>query len=104
MAETASNVGAQRAVAVVVLLVAGILSLPVSAFFFDGEGSENWILPVALLAMAVLGAVVGRLLPGLGGAGASVARSAWIGAVVGVVASLAGFVIFFLLISGLDGA
>ncbi len=38
----------KRALAVVAILVAGILSLPLAALPFSSEGSENWILPVAL--------------------------------------------------------
>ena len=45
------------------LLAAGILSLPVAASLFDEQGSENWILPVQLGGMAVVGALVGTLLP-----------------------------------------
>ena len=91
-------------VAVVILVVAGVLSLPVAAAFFDGEGSENWILPVQVLAMAIIGAIVGRLLPGLAGAGATASRSVWVGAAVGIAAALVGLVLFFLLLSGFDGA
>ena len=86
------------------LLVLGIFSLPVTAYFFDGEGSENWIIPVAVLLMAVLGAIVGSMLPGIAGPGASQQRGAIIGAVVGVVMLVLGIVVFFVLLSGFDGA
>ena len=92
------------ALAVVVLLVLGVLSLPVSAALFDGEGSENWIVPVAVVLMAVLGAVVGSLLPGLAGPGASQQRAAVVGAAVGVEMLVLGIAVFFLLLSGFDGA
>jgi len=85
-------------------LVLGIFSLPVTAYFFDGEGSENWIVPVAVLLMAVLGAVVGSMLPGLAGADATQQRGALIGAAVGVGMLVLGIVVFFLLLSGFDGA
>jgi hypothetical protein len=91
-------------VALVVLLAAGIVSLPVAASFLDGESTENWILPAQLVAMAVIGAVVGRLLPGLAGADASARRAIILGLVTGVVMALVGVVIFFLLLSGFDGA
>jgi hypothetical protein len=93
----------QRVVAVIVLLVAGVLSLPVVAYFFDGQGSENWIVPVQLLVMALLGAVIGRAL-GLAGPHATATRSAVVGAVTGVVCAIVGVVLFFLLLSGFDGA
>ncbi len=100
----AARPGAQRLAALVILLVLGVLSLPVTAALFDGEGSENWILPVQLAAMALVGAVVGRLLPGLAGADADRTRATWIGVLVGVVAAVVGVVLFFLLLSGFGGA
>jgi len=94
----------QRVIAVLVLLVAGMMSLPAVAYFLDGQGSENWIVPVQLLAMALLGAAVGRALPGIAGAGAPAGRAMLVGALVGVLASIVGVVLFFLLLSGFDGA
>ena len=99
-----TSVAGQRWGAVLILLVLGVLSLPVTAYFFDGEGSENWIVPVALLLMAVLGAVVGSMMPGLAGAGATQQRGALIGAAVGVAMLVLGIVVFFVLLSGFDGA
>ena len=96
--------GAQRVLALVLLLVAGVLSLPVVAYFFEGQGTENWIVPLTLLVMAGLGAVVGRLLPGLAGAGATPRRAVVVGALTGVLMVIVGVVIFFLLLSGFDGA
>jgi hypothetical protein len=99
-----TSVTGQRWLAVVILLVLGVLSLPVSAAFFDGEGSENWIVPVAVALMLLLGAVVGSLLPGLAGSGATQRRGALVGAAVGVAMLVLGIVVFFLLLSGFDGA
>ena len=45
----------QRIVALVVLLAAGIVSLPLSAYFVDEWFSENLILPAALGGMVLLG-------------------------------------------------
>jgi hypothetical protein len=98
-----TSVAGQRWGAVLILLVLGVLSLPVTAFFFD-ENAENWIVPIAVLLMAVLGAVVGSMLPGLAGAGATQQRGALIGAAVGVAMLVLGIVVFFLLLSGFDGA
>jgi hypothetical protein len=98
------SAGAQRGVALVVLLAAGIISLPIAAYFLDGQSTENWIIPAQLVAMALIGAVVGRLLPGLAGVGATPRRAAVVGAVTGVVMAFVGVVIFFLLLSGFEGA
>ena len=80
MVDAGTGTVAQRAGAVLLLLVAGILSLPVAAAFLDGEGAENWIIPAQLGGMVLIGAVVGALLPGLAGAGTSSGRAARIGA------------------------
>ncbi len=93
----------QRLVALVILAAAGIVSLPLSAYFVD-EVSENLILPAALGGMVLLGAVVGALLPGLARAGSSRARAARVGAIIGVVVTIVGTLIFFLMLSGFDGA
>ena len=98
------GVGAQRAVAVVVLLVAGILSLPLAAAVFDGEGSENWIIPAQVVGMLVAGALVGAALPGLAGAGATRSRGVRIGMVYAVGAAVVGVVLFWVLLNGFDGA
>lgn len=97
-------VSVQRVVAVVTLLVLGVLSLPVVAFFLDGEGTENWIVPVQLLLMAGVGALVGRLVPAVAGEGASRNRATVIGAALGLGAALIGLLIFFVLLSGFGGA
>lgn len=94
----------QRIGALVILLVLGMLSLPVTAYFLDGEGTENWILPVAVVVMAVVGAVVGVALPGLAGDGATTSRSVLIGAIVGIAMLVLGVIVFFLLLNGFSGA
>ena len=38
-----------------VLLVLGVLSLPAAAYVLDAPGTENWIVPVQLVAMAAIG-------------------------------------------------
>jgi hypothetical protein len=96
--------GLQRLVAVVVLFAAGIVSLPLAAFAFDGEGGENFILPAQLAGMAVLGGVVGYLLPGLAGDAPSTRRAVWVGVGVALLLAVLGVVFFFLLLNGFDGA
>jgi hypothetical protein len=94
----------QRVAALVVLVVLGVLSLPLVAAILDGEGTENWIIPVQLLLMAAVGALVGRLMPALAGPGATRGRAVLVGVVAGLAAAALGLIIFFLLLSGLDGA
>jgi hypothetical protein len=103
MTDARTAPGVQRLVALVLLLAAGILSLPLAALAFDGEGTENYILPAQLAGMAVFGAVVGYLLPGLGGQDSSSRRSLWIGLGLGLLFALIGVLLFFLLLNGFDG-
>ena len=104
MTDARTAPGLQRLVAVVLLFAAGIVSLPLAALAFDGEGSENFILPAQLGGMAVLGAVVGYLLPGLAGDAASTRRAVWVGVGVALLLAVLGVVFFFLLLNGFDGA
>src|SRR5690242_9373105 len=91
-------------VALLVLLVLGVVSLPLSASVLDGEGTENWILPVQLAAMALVGALAGWLVPALGGRDASRRRGVLVGAALGVGAAVVGLAVFFLLLNGISGA
>lgn len=84
------------------LIAAGMLSLPVAANVLDDQGTENWILPVQLGAMALLGALVGVALPGF--LAGPTRRRVLVGAAYGVGAAAAGVLIFFLLLNGFSGA
>lgn len=95
---------AQRLVGIVVLVVLGMLSLPVSAYVLDDPGTENWIVPVQLLAMAALGAAVTVGLPGMAREGGSTGRRALTGAWWGLLAAFAGVVVFWFLLNGFRGA
>ena len=95
---------AQRVVGIVVLLVLGVLSLPAVASVLDGQGTENWIVPVQLVAMAAIGAAVTIALPGLAREGATTGRRAMTGAWWGLLAAAVGVVVFWLLLSGFGGA
>jgi hypothetical protein len=88
----------------VVLLAAGVFSLPLSALFLDGQDTENWVLPAAFVAMAIIGAIVGSVLPGVAGTHASTSKGRWVGALVGVAMVAVGTLVFFLLLNGFDGA
>ena len=94
----------QRVVGVVVLLVAGTMTLPVAAFLLDDQGSENWILPAQLFVMAAIGAGVACALPALARPGAPAGRRALTGGAWGLLAALVGVLVFWLLISGTRGA
>ena len=93
----------ERMLGLFVLLVAGIVSLPLAATPFDSEGSENWIIPVQLGAMAIIGVLVSLAIPALTGA-ATRSRRVLLGALFGVGMALVGVLVFFLLLNGLDGA
>jgi hypothetical protein len=94
----------QRVVGALVLLACGMLSLPLAASVLDGQGTENWIVPVQLLAMAAVGAGVTLALPALARAGAPTERRALTGAWWGLLAAFVGVVVFWLLLNGLRGA
>ena len=85
-----------------VLIAAGMLSLPLAAYFLDDQGTENWILPVQLGGMSVVGALVGVALPGF--LGGSTRRRLLVGAAYGAGAAAVGVLIFFLLLNGFSGA
>jgi peptidoglycan biosynthesis protein MviN/MurJ (putative lipid II flippase) len=94
----------QRVVGGLVLLVASMLSLPLAAYMLDDQGSENWIVPVQLLVMAVIGAGVTFALPALARVGAPTGRRALTGLCWGLVASFVGVLVFCLLLNGFRGA
>lgn len=98
------STGVQRAVGVVVLLLAGALSLPLSATLLDGPGTENLVLPAQFFVMALLGAVAVLVLPALAPAGASRGRALLVGAAIGVAAALVGTLFFWFLLNGVGGA
>ena len=94
----------QRIASALVLLVAGVLSLPAAAALFDRQGAENWIVPAQLLVMAALGAAVCVAVPALVREDASRGRRALTGVWWGLLAAFVGVVVFWLLISGFRGA
>lgn len=96
-----------RVLAVITLLVLGVLALPLLAAVLDGGSTENLIIPLDLVVMAVVGALVWRAVPAPATAGPSMAdgrRTMLVGAAAGVAAALFGLLVFFLLLSGFDGA
>ncbi|GGD09020.1 hypothetical protein [Nocardioides daphniae] len=94
----------QRAIGAVILLVAGMVSLPFSAAFLDREGTESWILPVQFAVMAALGAETAVVLPALARPGATTVRRALTGVGWGLLAALVGVAVFWLLLNGFEGA
>ena len=95
---------AQRVVGIVVLLAAGMLSLPTSAFLFDDRDTENWVIVIQLVAMAVIGAAVTIALPALAREGASTGRRAVTGIWWGLLGAFVGVLVFWFLLNGLGGA
>src|SRR4051794_31584645 len=96
-ADSTSGSG-QRVVALVLLVIVGALSLPVSAAFLDGDSTEDLVVPVQLIVVTLLGALAGYLLPGLGGPASSRRRSALVGVVVGLVSALVSIAWFSLIL------
>ncbi len=94
----------QRVVALPVFLVAGVLSLPLAAYFLEDRGTENWIVPVQLLVMAAIGAGVTVTLPALARAHAPTGRRALTGALWGLLAASVGVLVFWFQLSGFRGA
>lgn len=94
----------QRAVGVLALLIAGMLSLPLAAYFLDDRGTENWIVPAQLLVMAAIGAGATVALPALARADAPSQRRALTGVWWGLLAAFFGVLVFWLMLSGFRGA
>lgn len=94
----------QRGVGIGVLLIAGILSLPLAAALLDGPRTENWIIPAQLVVMAAIGAAVCLALPAMARAGASNGSRVLTGVGWGILAALAGLLVFWLLLNGFSGA
>ena len=81
------------------------MSLPVAAFLLDGRTTENWIIPVQLLATAATGAALAVALPALAREGASTGRRVRTGIWWGLLAaSLAGVLLAWFLLNGFSGA
>ncbi|MDQ3973562.1 MAG: hypothetical protein M3276_04375 [Actinomycetota bacterium] len=91
-----------RAAAFVAMCGVAALLLPVSAYAVEAlsERAENWILVVQFVLMALVGAVVGVLLRGLGPAAASPARRAAVWAAVGLLAAALADGLWWLLLAG----
>lgn len=93
-----SRVAWQRIVLVLVAVVVGWFALPVTALFLDTV-LEGGLVAVAVVAAAALCAGAGAVLPDAAGAGASRARGALLGAVLGVVALSVSMAVLFVLIT-----
>lgn len=98
MTTTTESTSTQRIIALVLLVLVGVLSLPVTAAFLDGGSTEDLVIPAQLILAAVLGAVIGYVLPGLGGPGTARGRSAAIGAAIALVVAVLGILVFAVLL------
>lgn len=95
---------AQRTIAVLILLVTGVFSLPLVAAVLDGPRTENWIIPVQLIVMAAIGAGVALAFPAVARDGASTAARAVTGIGWGLLAAVVGLLVFWFLLNGFGGA
>jgi hypothetical protein len=91
-----------RAIGLLLLLAAGVVSLPTSAYFLDAPETQNYVVPAQLAGMAAVGALVAMTVPGVvqGTTGTKV----FAGAAFGVTAALVGLLLFWLLLTGLADA
>lgn len=94
----------QRVLAAAALLTVGILSLPLAAAILDSPRTENWIIPVQLIAVAAIGAALTVAIPALARAGASTGTRALTGMAWGLIAAITGLIVFWLLLNGFSGA
>ncbi|GAA5124657.1 hypothetical protein GCM10023339_46500 [Alloalcanivorax gelatiniphagus] len=90
----------QRTAAVSVLLVTGFLSVPAVAFVLDDWAGEGWVIPVQLVVMTAIGAGLGLALPGMARRGAPLGPRVVTGACWGLLAGLAGVLVFMIVLGG----
>lgn len=89
----------------IALAIAGFLSLPLAAWVLDGSSStENVILPVQLIVMALIGAGLAWWLPAVARPGDAMGTRLLIGAGWGLLAAVMGVIVFWFLLSGFGGA
>lgn len=89
--------------AVVVLVLLGVLSLPLVALVVDTI-DENLIAPVHVGLVLAAGIATWTLVPGVAAPGMPTSRRIALGAVVGFLSALTAYLVFFLLLNGLSGA
>lgn len=94
----------QRIIAMIVLAVAGFLSLPLAAWVLDGSSISENVLPFQLLVMALIGAGLAWWLPALAPPSALMRTRLLIGAGWGLLAAVIGLIGFWLLLNGFGGA
>ena len=91
-----------RVIGLLLLLAAGVASLPASASLLDAPETENYVVPAQLAGMAIVGALVALMVPGV--VRGTTGTKTFVGAAFGVTAALVGLLLFWLLLTGLDRA
>lgn len=94
----------RRVIAGLVLILAGILSLPLAAAVLDGRGTEGFIVPAHLACLIACGAGLAVAVPSLAPPAATTRQRALVGAGWGILAALFGLLVFWLLLGGFGGA
>ncbi len=93
----------RRLIAVAVLIMLGVISLPMVAAVIDTI-DENLIAPVHIALMLATGVGLWTLVPGVASPDQSTARGVAVGAAVGFVGAVAAYLLFFWMLSGPSGA
>lgn len=84
------------------LIAAGLISLPLAAALLDDQGDENWILLIQIGGMMVVGALVALGIPGF--VSGSSRRRVMLGAAYDLAAAVVGVLVFFVVLSGFEVA
>ncbi|MFS0886788.1 hypothetical protein [Aeromicrobium sp. 179-A 4D2 NHS] len=95
--------GYRRVAIAGVLMLLAIGLLPATAAVLD-EVAEDWVLPVYVVVMLVIGALMWAFLPVVVGETRHVAHRALVGACAGLACAAVAMLVFFALLNGYSGA
>lgn len=93
----------RRLVAVVLLVLLGVFTLPLVALVIDTI-DENLVAPVHVALVLAAGIGTWTFVPGVAAPDMPTSRRIAVGAAIGFLAAITAYVVFFLLLSGFSGA